>query len=67
MTIQEIALNSGSGAAFIQMRAQGRTEWNEADYDLAAQTRSAVLAQLKPCKECPFPSDCPECPYKGDC
>jgi hypothetical protein len=44
MTITiSIARAAGTDAANKQMRAAGRTAWNEADYDLACDVMHALL------------------------
>jgi hypothetical protein len=39
----EIAMAAGQDAANRQMKAQGRTEWNEDDWNLAAEVAAKLM------------------------
>lgn len=41
-----IARAAGADAANRQMRREGRTEWNQADYDLACETMQRIMEMI---------------------
>lgn len=41
----KVAMAAGQDAANKQMRAEGRAEWNDADWNLAAAIVARLLAQ----------------------
>ena len=44
----KLARAAGQDAANRQMRAEGRTEWNAADYRLAARTMNDLIPSVVP-------------------